>query len=57
LAIEFCNPFRGAVQREGVPIADIVQVWLDVSSHPTRGAVQAEEIRRHVLASIFEKDR
>jgi hypothetical protein len=49
--------FRGAVQREGVPIADIVQVWLDVSSHPTRGAVQAEEIRRHVLAPIFEKDR
>lgn len=47
--------FRGAVQREGVPIADIVQVWLDVSSHPARGAAQAEEIRRRVLAPIFEK--
>jgi hypothetical protein len=47
--------FRGAVQREGVPIADIVQVWLDVSSHPTRGLAQADEIRRHVLAPIFEK--
>ena len=47
--------FRGAVQREGVPIADILQVWLDVSSRPARGADQAEEIRRRVLAPIFEK--
>lgn len=48
--------FRGAVQREGVPVTDIIQVWLDVSSHPARGAAQAEEIRRRVLAPIFEKN-
>lgn len=49
--------FRGAVERDGVPIADIVQVWLDVGSHPARGAAQADEIRRRVLAPILEKKR
>lgn len=49
--------FRGAVERDGVPVADILQVWLDVGSHPTRGAAQADEIRRRVLAPIFEKKR
>jgi hypothetical protein len=47
--------FRAAVVRDGVPVADIVQVWLDVSSHPARGEAQAEEIRRRVLAPIFEE--
>jgi hypothetical protein len=49
--------FRGAVKREGVPVADIVQVWLDVSSHPARGAAQAEEIRRRVFAPFLEGNR
>jgi hypothetical protein len=48
--------FRGAVEREGVPVADILQVWLDVGSHPARGAAQAEQIRRRVLAPILEKN-
>lgn len=48
--------FRAAVERDGVPVADILQVWLDVSSHPARGEAQAEEIRRHALASIFEEN-
>ena len=26
--------FRAAVARDGVPVADIIQVWLDVSSPP-----------------------
>ncbi len=47
--------FRGIVEREGVPVADILQIWLDVGSHPARGAAQAEEIRRRVLSSILEK--
>jgi hypothetical protein len=47
--------FRGAVEREGVPVADILQIWLDVASHPARGAAQAEQIRRRVLAPILEK--
>jgi hypothetical protein len=45
--------FRAAVVRNGVPVADILQVWLDVSSHPARGEAQAEEIRNRVLAPIF----
>lgn len=47
--------FRAAVVRDGVPVADLLQVWLDVSSHPARGEEQAEEIRRCVLAPIFEE--
>jgi hypothetical protein len=47
--------FRAAVVRDGVPVADILQVWLDVSSHPARVDAQAEEIRRRVLAPIFEE--
>jgi hypothetical protein len=46
--------FRAAVERDGLPVCDILQVWLDVSSHPARGSAQAEEIRRRVLAPIFE---
>lgn len=47
--------FRGTVRRNGVPVADIVQVWLDVSSHPARGAAQAGEILRRALVPILEK--
>ena len=46
--------FRAAVVRDGVPVADILQVWLDVRSHPARGEAQAKEIRHRVLAPIFE---
>lgn len=48
--------FRAAVVRDGVPVADLIQVWLDVGSHPARGEEQAEEIRRRVLAPIFEEE-
>jgi len=34
----------------GVPVADIVQCWLDVSGHPARGREQADVIWRRVLA-------
>jgi len=47
--------FRAAVVRDGVPVADILQVWLDVSSHPARGEAQAEDIRHRALAPIFEE--
>jgi hypothetical protein len=49
--------FRGAVQRDGVPVSDILQVWLDVSNHPARGKAQADEIRKRVLSRLFKKDR
>jgi hypothetical protein len=46
--------FRAAVERRGVPVSDILQVWLDVSSHPARGSAQAEQIRNKLLARLFE---
>ena len=49
--------FRAAVVRDGAPVADILQVWLDVGSHPARGQEQAEEIRHRVLAPIVEERR
>ena len=49
--------YRAAVERDGARVADILQVWLDVSSHPARGDAQAEEIRRRALAPIFEEKR
>jgi len=42
--------FRAAVLRKGVPVADAIQCWLDVSAEPTRGAEQAAVLWRRVLA-------
>jgi hypothetical protein len=47
--------FRGAVHRDGMAISDIVQVWLDVSAHPSRGEEQAAVIYRKVLQKIIER--
>jgi hypothetical protein len=46
--------FRAAVERGGVPVTGILQVWLDVSSHPARGSAQAEQIHDKQLARLFE---
>ena len=46
--------FRGAVVRDDVPSSDILQVWLDVSQHPSRGREQADVIWRRILAPAFE---
>lgn len=43
------STFRGAVHRNGLLVTDVIQVWLDVSNHPARGAEQAELIYRNVL--------
>jgi hypothetical protein len=45
--------FRGAVDQDGVKICDVLQVWLDVSAHPSRGVEQAELIRRKVLDVVI----
>jgi len=47
--------FRSSVQVDGVPVADVIQVWLDVHNHPARGRQQAHEIRRRVLAPLFSE--
>jgi len=41
--------FRGAVSVGGVPVADVIQCWLDVSAEPGRGAEQAAFIWQRVL--------
>lgn len=41
--------FRGAVRRDGAPVADIIQCWLDVSAEPARGPEQAAHLWRRVL--------
>jgi len=45
--------FRGSVLRGGIPVSDILQVWLDVLEHPARGHAQALEIQRGALRSVF----
>jgi hypothetical protein len=45
--------FRAAVVRDGMPVSDVLQVWLDVSVHPARGREQADEIRHRVLKPLF----
>lgn len=49
--------FRAAVRRDGVPVSDAVQVWLDAGAHPSRGAEQADLIYRRVLRPLQEKAR
>ena len=47
--------FRGSVRPKQVASADIIQVWLDVSAHPSRGAEQAELIWNRHLAPLMER--
>lgn len=48
--------FRGLVRADSVPVCDILQVWLDVSSHPSRGREQADLIRDRVLEPVIQGD-
>lgn len=43
------STFRAAVMRDGVACADVIQTWLDVVSHPTRGEEQAAVIYNQIL--------
>jgi len=47
--------FRASAVRDGVPASDVMQVWLDVSTHPARGREQAREIWRRVLKPVLGK--
>jgi hypothetical protein len=49
--------FRGLVHREAMPVSDVLQVWVDVSSHPSRGREQADLIRKRVLERVIEEKR
>lgn len=48
--------FRGVVRVDGLAVSDVLQVWLDLASHPARGAEQADLIRRRVLDPIISGD-
>ena len=45
--------FRGLVRPDGMASCDVLQVWVDVSSHPSRGREQADLIRKKILNSII----
>ena len=45
--------FRAAVRVDGVLVSDVLQVWLDASAEPSRGAEQADVLRRGVLADVI----
>jgi hypothetical protein len=49
--------FRGVVRPDGLPASDVLQVWLDVSSHPARGREQAALIWRRVLKPLISRKR
>jgi hypothetical protein len=49
--------FRGVIRKDGVPASDIVQIWLDVAQHPSRGREQADVIWRKILAPAFGSNR
>jgi len=49
--------FRGLVRPEGMAASDVLQVWVDVASHPSRGREQADLIRKRVLDRIIEEKR
>ena len=45
--------FRGLVRPDGIASCDVLQVWVDVSSHPSRGREQADLIRKRILNRII----
>jgi hypothetical protein len=46
--------FRGLVRPNGMAASDVLQVWVDVSSHPSRGREQADLIRKRVLERVIK---
>jgi hypothetical protein len=49
--------FRGMVRPGGMAASDVLQVWVDVAAHPSRGREQADLIRKRVLHRIIEGGR
>jgi hypothetical protein len=49
--------FRGLVRPEGMAACDVLQVWADVTWHPSRGREQADMIRKNVLHRLIDGER
>lgn len=47
------SAFRGAVHQDGLIVSDVIQVWLDVANHPSRGEEQADLIYEKALRPII----
>lgn len=45
--------FRGAVRIDDVLVSDVLQLWLDASAHPSRGAEQADLLRHTILSKVL----
>ena len=45
--------FRGLVRPNGMAASDVLQVWVDVASHPSRGREQADLIRKRLLDRVI----
>jgi len=45
--------FRGREQRNGLFVADVLQVWLDSTSHPSRGQEQSRYLEDTVLKGVI----
>lgn len=48
--------FRGSVRPRGIASCDVLQVWVDVGSHPSRGREQAEFLHERVLRPLMGAD-
>jgi hypothetical protein len=48
------STFRGAVHQGKESVTDVIQTWLDVGSHPARGAEQADLIYDKFLRQVIE---
>ena len=50
--------FRAVVLNDGVPVCDVLQVWLDVAQHPSRGREQGDVIWQKILApALLPKEK
>ncbi len=49
--------FRGALSINGAWVSDVIQIWLDVSAHPSRGEEQARYLEAGVLSRLLESRR
>lgn len=47
------SAFRGAVHQDALIVSDVIQVWLDVANHPSRGEEQADLIYEKALRPII----
>ena len=45
--------FRGIIQKEGLPVCDILQCYLDLYHLPDRGREQADQIFENVISEII----